>query len=392
MRGTAVGAVTNVGVTYFAGRSASGDDAHLAAALTNEVASQLRAASLAASTPQRGAPRPRGLVVKLSEGGSFADVDLSLTGSVFREGSMLRTTVKVTRSADGTVVWSGTKIRPISDLPILARLIAQEVAVRIGAKLSNPGPRAVPPGSLEVYDLLLRGSFLRFRYAPSELLKAIDYFEQAIAKDSTSAEARRLRDQAQLRLLTWGGSGGAIEVGLFSRGILSRITDRDYDNSERLVQEADAAYRSEDNSNACRLLTLAIESDVRSTPAYALRTLVLTRKGELRAAFGDAETVTQLGRPLWGNALRAVATYRSGDTITARRQIVALQRETSARRGAVPYWDARFVAIALAESGRHADAASLLRRIDAKDPRVPQLRGDPWLRNVVAPMSRPRSR
>src|SRR5688500_9861979 len=39
-----VSEVTSVGITYFAGRSRDGDDAHLAAALTSELAHQLLSA------------------------------------------------------------------------------------------------------------------------------------------------------------------------------------------------------------------------------------------------------------------------------------------------------------------------------------------------------------
>src|SRR5947209_1124460 len=83
--------ITSVGITYFAGRSRTGDDAHIAAALTQEVATQLLSARVRTTAPNGRARGSRLLTVKLSDGGGFAEVDLAMTGSVFRDGDILRT-------------------------------------------------------------------------------------------------------------------------------------------------------------------------------------------------------------------------------------------------------------------------------------------------------------
>jgi TolB-like protein len=373
--------LTSVGITYFAGRSRGGDDAHLAAALTKELANQLLSARIKIDGP---AVRTRGgarlLTVKLSEGGGFADVALSLTGAVFREGEQLRTTVKLTRTEDGAILWSGTKVRPIQDLPILARLIAQEVAVRIGAQLTAQSPRSAAQKSAEIYELILRGIYSRSRYHPESLVEAINHLDKALALDPTARLARTAREQAELRLLTWGGNGDSLETGLRARGRLRRVLDRTRDESERLIDEADAEIRDGQLAHACQLLIAAIDTDERAAPAYALRAIVRTRGGEVREAFGDAETVTQLGRPRWGNALRVIVSNRSGDTTSARlraRRIIAEAKQIS---GPLALWDARMMAAALTEVGYASEAQVLIRRIDPSDPRLAWLRADPLLR------------
>jgi TolB-like protein len=373
-----LGEVSSIGVAYFAGRSRSGDDAHLAAALTTELATQLLSARPRATQAGRNGSE-RLLVVKLSEGGGFSDVDLSMTGSVFRDENGIRTQVKLTRTSDGAIIWSGSKSRPVMDLPILARLIAQEVAIRIDAQLTAPAPRASTEKSAEVYELLLRGIYIPSRYDPDELLNAIEYFDQALKLDSTSARARELRENAQLRLVTWGGTGSDIEAALLRSGALKRIQDRDRDESERLVEEAEGEIRDGLNAHACQLLNEAIDRDARSAPAYALRSLVRARGSEVRGAFADAEVVTQLGRPVWGNSLRAVALRRAGDTTAARRQVRLLSAETRRRTGHLPFWDARFLAIALSELNDWSGVQSILRRIDPRDPRLAWIRRDPTL-------------
>jgi hypothetical protein len=63
-----LGEVNSIGVAYFAGRSRGGNDAHLAAALTTELASQLLSAR-PRSPGTQGKDSRRLLVVKLSQGG-----------------------------------------------------------------------------------------------------------------------------------------------------------------------------------------------------------------------------------------------------------------------------------------------------------------------------------
>ena len=371
--------ITSVGITYFAGRSRGGDDAHLAAALTTELATQLLSARVRTVAPRGRSDASRLLTVKLSEGGGFAEVDLAMTGSVFREGNMLRTSVRVTRTSDGAIIWAGTKTRPILDLPILARLVAQEVAVRIGAQLTAQSPKAAPQKSADVYELILRGTYIRSRYDPEDLEQAIEYFNEALKMEPGARTARELREQAELRLLAWGGVGDSLETNLLSRGLLRRVLDRDRDESERLVDEADGEMRDNQPAHACQLLNTAIDADGRSAPGYALRSIVRARSGAVREAFGDAETVTQLGRPRWGNALRALVANRAGDTTSARLRARRLVAEARAIRGPLAFWDARFMAAALAETGYSTEAQALLNRVDSRDPRLAWLRQDPLL-------------
>jgi TolB-like protein len=373
-----LGEVSSIGVAYFAGRSRGGDDGHLAAALTTELVTQLLSARPRETNSAR---RPgRLLAVRLSEGGAFSDVDLSMTGSVFREqNGTVRTEAKLTRTSDGSIVWSGSKTRPVLEIPMLARLIAQEVAVRINAQLTAPAPRSPSEKSVEVYEQILRGMYIPSRYDPEQLLQAIDHFNRAVELDSTSARARELRNDAELRLVAWGGTGSPVETRLLRGDALRRIQQRGRDESEQLVEEAEGEIRDGAAAHACQLLNDAIDRDARSAPAYALRALVRARGGEVRGAFSDAEVVTQLGRPLWGNSLRAVALARMGDTTAARKQVRSLIAETRRRTGPLPFWDARFLASALAQLNDWTGVQSVLRRIDPRDPRLQWVRRDPSL-------------
>ncbi|MEO8561447.1 MAG: hypothetical protein ABI601_05195 [bacterium] len=373
------GGIMTVGISFFAGRRRGSDDAHLAAALTAELARQLLSARRVGTSGSRTMQSSPLLVVKIAESGSVADVDLWLTGSVFREDSLVRASVRVIRTRDGAMLWTGTRSRPVLQLPLLSRIIAQEFTSRIGARLSAPPPGNPIERSADAYDLMLRGMYAASGYAPDDLARAIGLFDEAIARDQNSVGAQRLRESAQLRLLAWGGDGSPLESRLVERGLLRRVTERDRDESERLIEEADEETRGGQPGHACELLNAAIDNDARSTPAYALRSLIRARGGDVREAFADAETVTQLGRPLWGDALRAVVLRRAGDTTTARQLVTRLLGQTRQRQGALAFWDARFVALALSEMGEWSAAQSVLQRVDSRDPRIAWLRSDPTL-------------
>lgn len=377
-----LGTPTSVGVFHFVGRSRSGNDAHLAAALTAEVAEHLRGARLETPGRPRGSLDAPALVVRLSDAGTFTRFDLALTGSVFRDRDAVRSDVRLTRTSDGAVVWRGSLARPITDLPLLAHAIAQHVATWTGAHVAPAPLRPVSPPSLAVQELLLKGRYVRSRFDPDTLVRAVEYFDAALALNSFSRPARRLRDAAELRLLAWGGRGHKRELNLMTAGMLRRVLERDRDDAELLVEQADAQLRRGEPVSACRLLNAAIEADARAAPAYALRALLRARGRTVRDAFGDAETVTQLGRPLWGNSIRAIVFMRSGEAAAARTLALRTYNDARTHRGTIPFWDARFIAQALLETGRRAEAIAILQHINARDPRLAWLQADPAFRDV----------
>ena len=380
-----------IGITYFAGRSRSGDDAHLASALTTELAGQLRGAVILASESANGRPPRQTLSVRLSNGGTFTDVDLSLTGTIYRDQAGLRTDLRVTRTSDGTVVWTVTEARPIRQLPALARQLAEGVAKQIGVRLTASSPP--PPSSRvtdEEYELLLRGADARAGYDAASLAQAVAFLDSASRIDSTTTEIGRLREAAGVRLLAWGGTGTTREASFAAAGLFRRVPIRPRDESEQLVEDADRELRAGRLELACRLLDRAIVADARSAPAFALRSLARARSGNVRDAFGDAETATQLGRPLWGDAMRTIVLLKSRDTTSAMAELSNVLRAARTRHDPMPLWDARFIAAALTEAGRRSEARGVLSRIDARDPRREMLLRDASVQGADIVPRRPR--
>jgi predicted Zn-dependent protease len=143
------------------------------------------------------------------------------------------------------------------------------------------------------------------------------------------------------------GNVGAAEA------TLRRLLARHPDDVDAMVEiGAIAGYRNGRWRETRLLADRAVAADPKAVPAYALRALTrLKYDGDLRGAFADAETATQLGRPVWGDAVRAqiqaAARDRDGANATVKRLT-----ERVAASGPLGAWDEQFFAGAVAVGGR----------------------------------------
>ena len=113
--------------------------------------------------------------------GKRLKVDAVVEGTVWRSAGRLRIGVRLTSITDGLVLWAQTYDRTPADVFVVQDLIAQEVA-RILRPHERPGQVVGRTSDVEAYKLYLKGRH-HFGKRPRETLKALEYFEQAIARD-----------------------------------------------------------------------------------------------------------------------------------------------------------------------------------------------------------------
>lgn len=122
--------------------------------------------------------------------GSELRANYLLEGSVRRDAEQVRITVQLIRASDQTHVWAENYQRQARDILTLQSEVAAAVARAISLKLT-PQERAdlasAGPVNPEAYQLYLRGRYLWNQRTEEGLQKAIAYFQQAIAKDPSSA-------------------------------------------------------------------------------------------------------------------------------------------------------------------------------------------------------------
>ena len=125
-------------------------------------------------------------------GSELGGVDYVLEGSAQREAGQIRITAELIKVADQTQLWADRYERELVGILALQNDVAQQVAKALALKLL-PAERArladaktVDP---VVYELCLKGTSHLERLTKADFDTAEQYFQQALAKDPTSAEA-----------------------------------------------------------------------------------------------------------------------------------------------------------------------------------------------------------
>jgi adenylate cyclase len=111
-----------------------------------------------------------------------------LEGSLRREGNRIRVTVQLINARDGFHMWSQTFERELQGVFAVQDEITRAVVDALKIKLAVALPAHKQPNS-EGYDLYLKGRYFLNRKTQADAKRAIDYFEQALAKDPNDAMA-----------------------------------------------------------------------------------------------------------------------------------------------------------------------------------------------------------
>jgi TolB-like protein/DNA-binding winged helix-turn-helix (wHTH) protein len=119
------------------------------------------------------------------------NVDAVVEGTVLRDGNRVRIRTQLVYAPADRHVWAQAYERDLKDVLTLQANLAQDIASEIQLKLTsqqraNLSARSVDP---EAHELYLKGRYFWNKRDQAGFTKAIDYFQQAIAKDPTYAAA-----------------------------------------------------------------------------------------------------------------------------------------------------------------------------------------------------------
>ena len=109
-----------------------------------------------------------------------------LEGSVQKAGDAVRVNVQLINAASDAHLWAETFDRKLTDIFAVESEIAKTIAETLQARLTGSEKSAMsktPTVNPEAYELYLKGRFFWNKRNGDDLRKAIDYFNQAIAKD-----------------------------------------------------------------------------------------------------------------------------------------------------------------------------------------------------------------
>ena len=319
-------------------------------------------------------------------------VDTVLDGSLQRSGDRLRVSVRLLRVADGRQLWAQsfdqafTTIFDVQD--VIAARVAQSLSVRWTGRAQ---PRGAPyTGDPEAYVLYASGRLAWTRQTESSLLRAIDFYEKAIARDPDYALAYSgLADS--YAVLGVFGIRAPRDVFPSARRAADKALSIDPDLAAAhsalghimLMYEHDAEAASREYARAMQL-----DSSLALT--YHRRGLMYAMQGDIGRAVAESQHAQQL-EPLWLAPRTAEANHlyyarRYDDSVKLLEQILALDERADAARGllvrnliakgdydrAIAEYDRRpmqvpgsnaFRAQALALSGQRAEALAELDRL-----------------------------
>jgi TolB-like protein/Tfp pilus assembly protein PilF len=115
-----------------------------------------------------------------------------LEGSVQKANDQVRVNVQLINALTDAHLWADTYDRKLTDIFAVESEIAKTIAETLQARLSGSEKQmmaAAPTTDTTAYELYLKGRFFWNKRTGADLKRAIDYFNQAIAKDPNYALA-----------------------------------------------------------------------------------------------------------------------------------------------------------------------------------------------------------
>ena len=121
--------------------------------------------------------------------GKSLKVATVLQCTVSRLGSSIHVTSELVNTADGSVIWNDALDRDAKDFSVVKDSITRSVAGALKLALASLNGRARQPQNPLAHDLYLRGQFALNKASEPDLRQALLFFDRALEKDSSMAEA-----------------------------------------------------------------------------------------------------------------------------------------------------------------------------------------------------------
>ncbi|HEX6054036.1 MAG TPA: protein kinase, partial [Gemmatimonadaceae bacterium] len=137
----------------------------------------------------------KGKAAPAEEVGRILDVAAFVSGTVRRAGDRLRVTTQLVSTASGKVVWDSVLESRSGDVfavqDELTRAIVGAIAPALGVRPAGAASSGVARGTAdaEAYDLYLKGRYYWLERGEANVVRSIEAFRQAIAKDPRFARA-----------------------------------------------------------------------------------------------------------------------------------------------------------------------------------------------------------
>jgi serine/threonine-protein kinase len=182
--------LASIAVLPFADLSPDKDQEYFCDGMTEEIIDALAKVNGFRVVARTSSFAFKGKQQDIREIGKKLNVATVLEGSVRKDGNRLRVTAQLNSVADGYHLWSETYERELKDVFAVQDEISRAIVGTLQLKLANQGRHPRPPSSnVEAYDLYLQGRYHWSRWRGEGAERAIQFFQQAIERDSNYAAA-----------------------------------------------------------------------------------------------------------------------------------------------------------------------------------------------------------
>jgi TolB-like protein/DNA-binding SARP family transcriptional activator len=181
----------SVAVLPFVNMSPDPEDEYFSDGITEEITTALSRVDGLRVAARTSAFVFKGRNESVGEVGRQLGVEHVMSGSVRRVGDRLRVTAQLIKVEDGYHRWAEIYDRDLHDLFAVQEEIAHAIVGALRVKLAGEATTIVvrPTADLAAYDLYLKGRHAVNQRRGESLVRAADYFEQAIARDPRFAQA-----------------------------------------------------------------------------------------------------------------------------------------------------------------------------------------------------------
>jgi len=240
--------------------------------------------------------------VPLSQIARELGVDAVIEGSIQRSGDRVRVTAQLIDTRTDTHLWARAYDERLADVLNVQSNVAREIADQVERRLfpstssseASPTPtlRSVEPA---VYEQVLRGRFFLNRNTRTDVLKAIELLEGAVAQDPSYAPAYSTLAAAYNSLGSVFVAGEPPASARLSaiRAALHAI-ELDPESADAYAELGTTSLRELDWAQASRALRKAIALSPSCLPAHLSYSSYLASRGEFAQAVDQARRALEL--------------------------------------------------------------------------------------------------
>lgn len=315
----------SIAVLPFANLSSEPENEYFSDGLAEEIRSQLARVEGLRVAARTSSFAFKGRHEDVREIGRRLGVAWVLEGGVRKQADAVRIDLRLASAADGYQAWAHTFERRLDDIFRLQAEVAQAVTAAVAPRGAAPGRLASGTGSFDAFNLYLRGRHHFHKRTEAALRRAVDYFEQALARDPGYA-------------LAWSGLADAhtlASAGYYGNTSQAAAVERALPAARRALElgpglaEAHASlglvrHNQGDLEGAVEALRRALELNPNYTMAHVWLGVVLTSQGRHReAAERDREAFRLDPLSPIANTNVAFDALRAGDVVEAAARFAA---------------------------------------------------------------------